>query len=103
MGHDLIRAGKYISNSPDCADELAAALELLAQMTNMHIEKTIVRCGIALEESPGDLVAGDDAAGGAHEHFQQVELQRGELDGRAGGPGLAGGGVELDEIGRAHV
>src|ERR1019366_4746398 len=96
MGHDLIRAGKYISNSPDCTDELAAALELLAQMTNMHIEKTIVRCGIALEESPGDLVARDDAAGGAHKHFEEIELKRGELDGRAGGPGLASGGVELD-------
>src|ERR1039458_6363099 len=96
MGHDLIRAGKYIPNSPDCADELAAALQLLAQMTDVHIEKAIVGCGFALEESPGDLFAGDDAAGGAHEHFEEIELKRGGLDGRVGDPGLAGGGVDLN-------
>src|ERR1035438_2687528 len=96
MGNDLIRSSKYIPNSPDCADELAAALKLLAQMTDVHIEKTIVRRGFALEESRGDLFARDDVAGGAHQHFEQVELQRGEFDGRACGPRLTGGGVQLD-------
>src|ERR1035437_5554277 len=96
MGQDLIRTGKYIPNSPDCADELVAAFQLFAQMTDVHIEKAIVRCSFALEESHGDLVARDDPAGGAHEHFEQVELERGELDGRTGDPGLASGGTHLD-------
>src|ERR1035441_2565801 len=96
MGQDLIRTGKYIPNSPDCADELVAAFQLLAQMTDVHIEKAIVWCSFALEEGDGDRVARDDPAGGAHEHFEQVELNGGELDGRASDPGLAGGGVYLD-------
>ena len=73
-GEGLIRSGKYIPNSPDCADELAAAFELFAQMADVDIEKAVVRRGFALEQSDGDLFARDDAAGGAHEHFEQVEL-----------------------------
>lgn len=78
----------------------------------MDVKETVVGGGFALEEGGGDLFAGDDAAGGAHEHFEQVEFHAGELDGLAGSvrfaigldPGFARGGVEADvaegEIGK---
>src|SRR6266702_1055979 len=96
MRQGLGHAGEDISHSPDGTNQSAPTLELFAQMTYVHIEKTIVGRSFAFEQGGGDFVARDDAAGGADEHIEQVELHGGEFYRSAGTPDLTGVRVDAN-------
>src|ERR1700737_4341449 len=96
MRKGLGHAGEDIAHSPDGANQLAATLQLFAQVANVDIEKAIVGRGLALEEGGGDFIAGDDAARGANEHLKEIELHGGKFDGGVGAPHFAGSGIYAD-------
>ena len=91
---------ELVAHAADRADQRAlVAFQLLAQVADVHIERALVRRGVALVEHGGQLVARDRAPGRAHQHFQNVELDGGDLDGLVLAPDLARGGVEADVAG----
>src|SRR5688572_6839902 len=77
IGHtDIALASNRSDGGP------AHTFELPAQVTDVHVERSFVRCGLALIEYACELVARDDSADGAHQHFENRELRRGQLDRR---------------------
>src|SRR5678816_3750200 len=54
--------------------------ELPPQMTEVHIERSLVRCGLALIQYRRQLIARDDPAHCPHEHLEDREFRRRQLD-----------------------
>src|SRR5881628_1070525 len=67
------------------------ALELLAQVADVHVKRAFVGSGATLVQHGGELVASDGAARGASQHLEYVELDGGDFDGLVLAPDLAGG------------
>src|SRR2546428_12041548 len=78
----LARPGReQVSHPSHRADEWpAAALQLLSEMTHVHIERALVGCRFTLVKRRRQLVPGNDAAGGAGQQVQNVEFDRGDVD-----------------------
>src|ERR1017187_4687723 len=66
----LGRAAELIAHAANGFDEIVAALQLLAQVADVHVDGAIEGCGFAVIEILHEGVAGEDAAGGAHQHFE---------------------------------
>ncbi len=94
----LRRAAELVAHAANGLDERIAGLQLLAQMADVHVDGAIERRGLAVVEILHQGVARKHASGGAHQHFQNVELEGGQLHALAGGEDLAGAGVERDAV-----
>src|ERR1039458_9045163 len=92
------RAAELIAHAANGLDEIVAALQLLAQVADVHVDGAIEGCGFAVIEILHEGVAGEDAAGGAHQHFENIEFEGGEFDAFAVGDHFAGAGVERDAV-----
>ena len=65
-------------------------------MTDVDIEEAIVGCCFAFEKGGGNLFTRHDAAGGAHEHFEEIEFSSGKIYEFVIKVRLAGGGIQAD-------
>src|SRR5215831_3324462 len=77
------------------------ALQLLSEMTDVHVERALVRGGGTLIESGRQLVAADGSSGGTNENLEYVELQRGDCERLAKIERLPRLGIEL-QAGRLY-
>src|SRR5262245_45749632 len=64
----------YPANRPD---QGAMPAELLPEIADMHVHRTVERRSPALVQGDRQLVAGDDAAGGADQELQEIVLDGG--------------------------
>ncbi len=64
----------------------------------MHVDGAVVGGGFAVVEALHHGVAADDAAGRAHEHFEDGEFEGSEIDGAAVTEDAAAAGIEADTV-----
>ena len=72
-------AGKDISHPTYCSDQAARALQLFAQMADVHIQKAVVWRRLPLKQRRRNLIPRNHPACRAHQHLQQIELGRSQL------------------------
>src|SRR5439155_18416552 len=68
------------------------------EVTDVHVDRAIERRGLAPVQLFHQLVAGDHAASGAHESFEDVELERSYFHRRAFAKDIARAGVDHDTV-----
>src|SRR5258708_498468 len=89
-------AFKSVTSAAQGLDDVltACAIELLAYAVDIHLDKVGLGAKVEVPDVLGDHRLGDDAAGVAHEIFEQGELLIGEVYVDAGAADLATGRIE---------
>src|SRR5437870_3391980 len=73
-------------------------LEFLSQMADVHVDRAVEGCRLAVVKALHELVPRNDSTGGAHQHFQNVEFESGHLDSLSILEDLAAPRIENDAI-----
>src|SRR3954470_4261038 len=74
---------EVVAHAAHGADQARAVAELLADGGEVHVDRAVEARERAAERLLGDLVLADHAAGVPHQHFEDVELDAGEIEGLA--------------------
>ena len=69
--------------------------EFLAEMADVYVESTVIWCGIPFKQAHRDLLARYDPPRGTDQQFENVKLQRREIDHPSFRPHLAGLHIDL--------
>ena len=64
----------------------------------MHVDGALERRGLAVVDGLGQVVAGEAAAGGAHQDLEDVELKGGQFHAPAVDRNFARAGVQADAV-----
>src|SRR5579871_5995251 len=88
------RAGELVTDAADGFDQRLAAVQLFAQMADVHVERAIEGRRFAAVKIFHECVAGKNVARGAHQQLKDVELESGEIDGLTGGEDFARAWIE---------
>src|SRR5579872_7019078 len=91
-------AAELITHAADGLDERIAAVELLAQVADVHVDGAIEGRSLAIVKVLHEGVAREYAAGRAHQHFEDIEFEGGELHLLSVGDDFTGAGIERHAI-----
>src|SRR5579863_2307411 len=89
---------ELIAHAADGFDKRAIGLELPAEMADVHVDRPVEWRGFAIVHALHERVARDNAAGRAHQRVQNVELERGHLNGPLVAENLARPRVDHDAV-----
>src|SRR5579864_888752 len=80
LGLLLRRAAELVAHAAYGLDQRTSGFELLAQVADVHVDRTVKRRGFAVVQVFHQVIARQHLAGGAHQEFENVELESRHLD-----------------------
>src|SRR5204862_3636787 len=92
------RPAELIADAADRLDDRLAVLELLPQVTDVHVDGAVEGGGFAVIEVLHQGVAREHPPGGAHQQFQNVEFERSKVDPLTRDDDLTGARIERDAV-----